>query len=158
MATTETRTPRSNRRLVLALVAVLAVAVVVVVVMSLSDDPEAAAGPPLELSLGEDPSMAMCLAFDVAELAKLPVAFEGTATEVDGDQVTLDVDRWFEGGDAERVRLTAPGGMVALIGGIDFVEGEQYLITATDGTVNYCGFSGPATPELRAAFEEAFAA
>jgi hypothetical protein len=34
--------------------------------------------------------------------------------------------------------------------------GEQYLITATDGNVNYCGFSGPSTPELRSAFEEAF--
>jgi len=46
--------------------------------------------------------------------------------------------------------------MQALIGGIDFVEGEQYLITASEGNVNYCGFSGPATPEYRSAFEEVF--
>ncbi len=38
-----------------------------------------------------------------------------------------------------------------------FRVGERYLVTATDGTVNGCGFSGPATPELERAFEEAFA-
>src|SRR5690606_30842071 len=50
----------------------------------------------------------------------------------------------------------APAGMEALIGGIPFEEGGSYLITAYDGTVNYCGFSGPATADLRAAFDEAF--
>jgi hypothetical protein len=86
----------------------------------------------------------------------MPLAFEGTVTGVDGDVVTLDVDRWFKGGDATQVTITAPAGFEALIGGIEFDEGAQYLITATDGVVNYCGFSGPSTPEMRAAFEEAF--
>lgn len=116
----------------------------------------AEAEPPLELAAGEGDAMASCLAFDPAHLAGMPLAFEGTATEVDGDRVTLEVDRWFKGGDAEEVALLAPQGLEALIGGIDFEEGRQYLISATDGQVNYCGFSGESTQELRAGFESAF--
>jgi hypothetical protein len=70
--------------------------------------------------------------------------------------VTLDVDEWFKGGDADQVTLEAEPGMEALIGGIPFTVGETYLITANGGTVNYCGFSGPSTPEFRASFEAAF--
>lgn len=87
----------------------------------------------------------------------MPLAFAGTATAVNGDSVTVTVDRWYRGGDAPVMQLSAPQGMEALIGGIAFAEGDQYLITATDSNVNYCGFSGPATPELRSAFDEAFA-
>ena len=43
-----------------------------------------------------------------------------------------------------------------LIGGVTFEPGQQYLITATDGVVNYCGFSGPVSPELQALFDQAF--
>lgn len=112
--------------------------------------------PPLELSAGGGDAMAMCMAFDPAFLAEMTLAFEGTATAVEGERVTLEVDRWFKGGDAAEVALVAPAGLEALIGGINFEEGKQYLVSATDGTVNYCGFSGEATPELRAGFEAAF--
>lgn len=85
-------------------------------------------------------------------------AFAATATGVEGDTVTMSVDRWFTGGDAESVVLHAPAGMEALIAGFDLQVGERYLLTASNGTVNYCGYSGPATPEFEAAFEQAFAA
>ena len=52
--------------------------------------------------------------------------------------------------------LQAPAGLEALVGGIDFEVGEQYLITAADGVVNYCGYSAPATVDMVAAFDEAF--
>ena len=52
--------------------------------------------------------------------------------------------------------LHAQGGLEALIAGFDFVEGERYLITAAEGSVNFCGYSGPADPTLTAAFEDAF--
>jgi hypothetical protein len=112
---------------------------------------------PLTLTAPGEDIAQMCIQFSVEELARAQVAFEGTVTSVDGSTVVLDVDRWFRGGDASEVALDAPTGMEALIGGIPFDEGETYLITAYDGTVNYCGFTGPATPELRAAFEAAFA-
>jgi hypothetical protein len=122
------------------------------------DNPPVATGETLELTAGEEDLMAMCIAFSPEELEKVAeIAFEGTVTAVDGDAVTLTVDHWYRGGDAEVVVLNAPQGMEALIGGIPFEVGGQYLITAADGNVNYCGFSGPSTPEMRSAFDEAFA-
>ena len=120
--------------------------------------PAISAQDPLELSLGQDDALASCLPFEVAILADMSPAFAATATGVDGDTVTLSVDRWFTGGDAESVVLHAPAGMEALIAGFDLEVGERYLLTASNGTVNYCGYSGPATPEFEAAFEQAFAA
>ena len=122
------------------------------------DSPPLAEAPPIELVAGGEDLMASCIMFSPEELEHVAeLAFEGTVTTVDGDRVTLTVDHWFRGGDASAVTLAAPQGMEALIGGIPFEVGEQYLITAQGGSVNYCGFSGPATPEYRAAFEQAFA-
>lgn len=124
-----------------------------------TDGPSVAEGPPLELTAGGEDAMASCIMFSVEELARVAeIAFEGTVTSVDGSRVTLTVDHWFKGGDAAEVVLDAPQGMEALIGGIPFAVGDQYLITAQTGQVNYCGFSGPSTPEYRTAFEQAFGA
>ena len=112
---------------------------------------------PLALSAGDaDPALMSCMPFSEDILADMPVAFEGTVTSVDGDVLTLDVVTWYTGGDAEQVTITAPLGMEALIGGIAFEQGGDYLVTATDGVVNYCGYTAEATPELRQAFESAF--
>lgn len=134
-------------------IAPLATLAVLVAACSASGGGDAA---PLELSAGGGDGMASCLPFDPAILRDMPVAFEGTATAVDGDRVTLEVDRWFKGGEADEVVVLAPQGLEALIGGIPFEVGGEYLISATDGQVNYCGFSGESTPELLAGFETAF--
>ena len=151
--------PRPNRWLVgVAAATALVIAVGGAIALSGGDEDPVASGPTLELTAaGEDP-MAMCIMFSVEELAKMQVAFEGTVTSVEGETVTLDVDHWFKGGDAGQVVLHAPAGMEALIAGFPFDVGGQYLITAYDGNVNYCGFSGPSTPELRSAYEQAFGA
>jgi hypothetical protein len=120
-------------------------------------DTQVAGGPPLDLSLGDSTVMSSCIMFDVAFLSGMSPAFAGTATAVDGEVVTLAVDRWYAGGDASTVTLSGAAGSPALIDGFEFVVGQQYLITAADGTVNFCGYSGLATPELTAAFEVAFA-
>ena len=52
--------------------------------------------------------------------------------------------------------LQTPDNSPALIAGFEFVVGEQYLITAAEGNVNFCGYSGVATPEMTAAFDAAF--
>jgi len=152
-----------NRRLSTRVAAAIAVAAVAIGGIAFATtnrgaDPGTLAGPPLELSLGASDSLASCIMFDVAILADMPLAFEGTVTAVDGKVVTLAVDHWYTSGDAAEVTLAAPAGFEALIGGISFVEGSSYLITATDGSVNYCGYSDLATPELRAAFDQAFGA
>ncbi len=117
---------------------------------------QVASGPPLELSLGDSNVMSSCIMFDVAILADMSPAFAGTATSVEGSSVTLTVDRWYTGGDADTVVLQGSSGTPALIDGFEFVVGQQYLVTAADGIVNFCGYSGPATPELTAAFDAAF--
>ncbi len=156
-----TRVPEPNKRWVpaLATLAVVAVAVGAFMFSGAGGESQPVAGPPLQLSLGDDNALASCIMFDVAILRDAQVAFEGTVTSVDGAQGTLSVDHWYKGGDAGEVILT--GGsedMVSLIGAFPLEVGSSYLITATDGNVNFCGFSGPATPELRGYFDEAFGA
>lgn len=142
------------------LAAGLAAAVVVLVVLAAifaGSDDATNAGQRLDLAAPGDDAIASCIAFSPEELRKVAeVAFAGTVTSVQGPEVVLDVDQWYLGGEAQEVALQAPLGLEALIGGIPFAVGEQYLVSAANGTVNYCGFSGPATPEYRAAFEQAF--
>lgn len=147
---------RSLRALPVAAVAALVLAVGGVIAFNNlpGTSPEAA----LELNAPAEDMMASCIMFSAEELARVAeIAFEGTVTAVDGSRVTLAVDTWFRGGEYSEVALEAPLGMEALIGGIPFEMGGQYLISAQGGTVNYCGFSGPSTPEYRAAFVQAFA-
>jgi hypothetical protein len=118
----------------------------------------AASSEPLQLTATPGDPMAMCLAFDVATLRGMSPAFGGTVTAVTGDVATLEVNRWYAGGDAETVQIQFTPGMEALIGTPSFEVGQQYLITATDGVVNSCGYSGLATPEYEAAWAEAFGA
>lgn len=148
--------PRTERRWVLATALAAFVAVVAVVGgVALRGGP---AEQPLALVASGGDSFASCIAFDTAILAEMPVAFEGTVTEVAGETATLTVDRWYTATGPDQVTVTGNDASVLLHGGFVFEAGSPYLITATDGMVNFCGFSGPATPELRAAFESAFGA
>ena len=97
-----------------------------------------------------------CVQFDVQFLREMPVALAGTVTALEPGQVSLDVDRWYRGGNADRVTIAVPVNNSAALDGVDVREGERYLLTATDGTVNGCGFSGPASAELESAYEAAF--
>ncbi len=150
------RSTRSAWALPAAAVAALVIAIGGVIGLGISSDdgPTAAT---LELNAPAEDMMASCIMFSPEDLARVAdIAFEGTVTSLNGSTVTLSVDTWFKGGDYTEVMLDAPLGMEALIGGIPFEAGSQYLISAQAGTVNYCGFSGPSTPEYRAAFQRAF--
>lgn len=128
------------------------------------DEPDIAVDTPaegdvLELSTGDaDPTLSSCIMPDATIAGMSETAFLGTVTAIDGETVTLTVDRWYVGGDAPVVTVTAPAGFEALIGTIDFVVGDPYIISAYDGTVAYCEMSGPATPERQAWYDEAFGA
>ncbi len=166
MTTQTTARPRSEvdrqRRQLGWVLLAAAVAVIVVVAIVLADGDDGGDAltpePDLELSLGAGDAMASCLALDAEIMADMSVAFAGTAIAVDDRLITLEVDRWYRGGDAEVVALTAETFEATLIGGFPFEVGEQYLITAENGFVNLCGYSGPASPELQAVFDQAFAA
>ena len=152
--------PRRRTAVAIAIAVATLLVIAVAIALTGGDDtaPETTADETLELSLGESDALASCLPVDAATLADMSPAFAATATAVEGETATLSVDRWYAGGTADTVVLTAPAGLEALIAGFDLEVGERYLITATEGTVNYCGYSGPATPELQALFDEAFAA
>lgn len=104
---------------------------------------------------GGGPSMNSCIQFSVEILKGVPVAFRGTVTETTDSTVSLDVDRWYKGGSADVVTIGTPPGNTS-IDSVEFVKGKRYLVTATDGTVNSCGLTGEATPDLQKAFDEAF--
>jgi hypothetical protein len=112
----------------------------------------------LELTAPGDNVAQMCIQISPELLADMQVAFKGTVQSSEHGVVTLTIDQAYKGTDAQVATLVAPEGMEALIGGVTFEPGQQYLITATEGVVNYCGFSGPVTPELQALFDAAFPA
>jgi hypothetical protein len=150
---------RTSRRLAIAAAAAAVVVVALVggfLVAGDDDDGGGADVAAVELQAGASDVTASCLPVDAAVLADMPVAFKGTVESAEGDTVTLAVDAWYAGGESDTVRITAPQGLEALIGGVEFAVGEQYLVSATDGVVNYCGFSGPATADLQAVYDAAF--
>lgn len=118
-----------------------------------SEDPA-----PLLLTANGSDAMASCLPFDVAILQDMSPAFGGTVVELTDSVATIEVDRWFTGGDAEIVEITYTPGFEALIGTPALEVGQRYLITATNGVVNGCGYSGVATADYEASFEQAFGA
>ena len=167
--TTETPTPTADpsrsRRGLLAVAAAAAVAVAGVAGVALlggedgGGDVVASDPVTLELSVpGGDPGIiSSCLMFDVDNLRTMSPAFAATVESVEGDTVTLDVTKVYAGDDVDRVVLTQPGGASAVaLDGVAFEEGKSYLVTAAEGNVNGCGYSGADTPELRASFEQAF--
>lgn len=123
--------PRSRWLAAAAVIVLVTAAAAAAVVGGVGDEArDSRSGRTVALTVPGADTMASCLPFDVGFLREMPLAFSGTATAVTDDEVALD--------------------------GVEFAEGERYLVTATDGQVNGCGFSGRATPELTAAYQEAF--
>ncbi|EWT03169.1 hypothetical protein N865_01805 [Intrasporangium oryzae NRRL B-24470] len=111
----------------------------------------------MTLALPGGNAAGMCMRFSVDGLRPMEVALSGTATAVADGSVMLDVDRWYKGGDGStEVRLTTRDRSPSLEGGVAFEKGRRYLVTATGGQVTGCGFSAEWTPDLAAAYEQAF--
>ena len=75
--------------------------------------------------------------------------------------VTLEVSKWFAGGDADVMTVTASANEPNLIleGGVEFTVGSDYLVAVLDGQVlAHCGLSGPDDPALEQHFLTWFAA
>lgn len=153
MTTTTTRPRLEPRRF--RLVGAVAAALVVVIGGAALFGGLGTSGDPLVLAGPGGDSIASCLPFEVDTLGGMSPAFGGTVVELTDSVATLEVDRWFTDGDAEIVEIEYTPGFEALIGTPTLEVGQRYLITATDGVVNGCGYSGVATPEYEAAFEQA---
>ena len=103
------------------------------------------------------PTSAKCMMVSPEVLANQQVAFDGTVAAMTDGLVTLDVTSWYRGGDADQVTVKAPPeNLQALISAADFQVGQRYLVSATDGFVSVCGFSGAYSDELAAMYAQAF--
>lgn len=92
-----------------------------------------------------------------AMLAQYDQAFEGTVTSIEGTTVTLEATDVYQGEVGETVQVQAPAGpFQAMIQQVQFQVGGTYLVSAYQGAVSMCGFSGPASGDLQRLFTEAF--
>jgi hypothetical protein len=90
-------------------------------------------------------------------LSRSQVAFSGTVQEVADDVVVLAPDRFYTGEPTDLVEVRSdPAMLQALIGAVDFQVDQRYLVSATDGRVTVCGFSGPYSTDLAALYTAAF--
>lgn len=161
----EPAAPSRGRRIALVaggLVAAAAVASALVLPSVLGDDDVPAGTDVLTVAAppAQDAASASCVTVEAQFLDDFPVAFAGTvvSTDDDGSQATLDVDRWYAGGDADQVRVDGlDPDLVANGYAVAFSPGTRYLVAVNDsGTVVACGFTGPADPALQAVYDEAF--
>ena len=103
------------------------------------------------------PGGATCIMFRVDRLAQQDVAFSGTVASLGDHSVKITVDHWYKGGNTDEVDLATvgtPGAVNEL--GVNFVQGARYLVSALDGTVTGCGYTGPYSSELARDFRTAF--
>jgi len=161
MNTSATKAPPRPRWIpaVAAAAAVSLIGVATFAVVAGNEDSPTPAAPEttMQLALPSSNVMTSCIAYSVEFLADMPIAFSGQVVEVGDETVVLEVDKWYRGGDATNVELTTPDGeQVALNGVVDFVVDKRYLITASEGTVNTCGFTAEWSPEMAADFEAGF--
>jgi hypothetical protein len=123
---------------------------------SVSDAPSSA-DVPNAVELVAEPSSERCMLPDVGILRQQQLAFDGVVRSVTGGQATLVPTRFYAGEETDVVVVKAPDGdLQALLSAVDFREGERYLVSATDGRVTLCGFSGPFSTELETLYAKAF--
>lgn len=154
----ETAKRRNGWVLGAAAAAVVAALGVGAVALTSGDDDGGSNDPQTTLALKAPPGGAMqsCVMFSVDFLRPMSTAFDGTVSGIEGQTVTLDVNRWYKGGDADVVEVKNFDTSMTSLDGLDFEDGKRYLVTATDGQVNVCGFSAEYSDEMAAAYAEAF--
>ena len=149
--------PPSRTGWYVALVAVaVAVGVTAVLVATMLDEDATGAAGSLELVAEPFDPAASCIVPSADVLALNETAFAGTVSSIEGEQITLTVERWYAGGGADTVAVTAVSGLEALTGSVPWSEGETFLVSATNGVVAYCGLSGPTSPDLLTMYDTAF--
>ncbi|MCC6495163.1 MAG: hypothetical protein IT193_02765 [Propionibacteriaceae bacterium] len=155
--------PTGSRRVLLAAALVLAVAGVGWLFAGniLAGQPDVprtpGAGPVVRLTAGT--ASAKCRAPEAATLAaSADFAFAGTVKAVSGQDVTFTVTRVYRGAAASEVQVELDDGRSeSLVGSGPARVGLGYLISAADGAVIGCGYSGEADSQgLRQLFEAAF--
>ena len=99
-----------------------------------------------------------CMVPTARMLQSAAYAFDGTVTGIDQGAVTVQVDRWYAGGDSDVVEVDqGSADMAARVLAPRVEVGQRFLVAGSqDGSVMVCGFSGHYTPELADLYEQAF--
>lgn len=146
--------PRKRPAWALGGLAAAAVAAVVVIAVLANSG----AGTPVPTS---DPGTAIgsCVeSYSLETLANRGLAFDGTVTAVEGEQVSFAVNEAFAGISSETVTLTASGmtgTAITSAGGPNLAVGERYLVAGEDDFAWACGFTQPYDPDVAADWAEA---
>ena len=91
-------------------------------------------------------------------LAGHGLAFDGVVDDISDGMVTLTPTMFYAGEPTDRVRVSAPPEVLQqLLLSVRFEVGQRYLVSADDGQVSVCGYSGPWSEQLEQLFVEAFA-
>ncbi len=96
--------------------------------------------------------------YSLETLANRGLAFDGTVTAVEGEQVSFAVNEAFAGIISETVTLTASGmtgTAITSAGGPNLAVGERYLVAGEDDFAWACGFTQPYDPDMAADWAEA---
>ncbi|MET8564060.1 hypothetical protein ABZV75_37445 [Streptomyces flaveolus] len=114
----------------------------------------ASAAPTTSLNLTTRPSdgTTRCPAPTIETLRTNTTAFEGTATSVKGDRVTLHVTQWYYGTAASTVTILHKDRLEDLT----FTTGGHYLVAAKNRVVEPCGGTVGADHHMRDLYERAF--
>lgn len=158
---TETRETGARHRspltwLVAAAAVLLIAGVGVFALLDRDPAPPAAAGPTATQLTLPATTTGRCMVPNAQALSEAAVAAEAEVVSVDGDQVTLDVSRWYAGEETDQLVVTAAE-RPALVGTVEFEEGARYLVAGNrDGDVMVCGFSARWSEDLAALYAEAF--
>ena len=152
-------TPPSKRRLAM-LAGVAAAVIALAVGIAIANGGGTSTKSQLSFALPAGrPGQNSCIQFSTDLLAQAADAFSGTVTAVGDGTVTVAVDHWYKASGAKPAVVTltsdTTAGAVNELG-VQFAQGTKYLVSATDGHVNGCGYSGEATADLQAAFATAF--
>jgi hypothetical protein len=111
-------------------------------------------------TVGLDPSLGMCIAYDLETLASNQFAFDGTVTAVEGDDITFDVNEWYKGGDADSATYGGAsgfGGLTSESASFTLEPGMRLLVTGNDGFVWSCGYTQPYDEAVAAEWAGVFA-
>ncbi len=107
--------------------------------------------------------MAMCIQYDHSILVTFGLAFDGTVSAVNGDQVTFAVNADFQGAEESEITLTNPTGELSADGSVSSADGSvglevgaRYLVAGNDSTIVGCGYTQPYDPAEAAAWAAAF--
>jgi hypothetical protein len=103
------------------------------------------------------PFSALCQVPNVGVLHQQSVAFRGTLVSMAHNTATFEVTHWYAGGPTDQASVTvAPHGIPELVSATDLAVGHDYVMSASDGVVTACGFSGPATASRLKLYDRAF--